>query len=295
MTRPVIITCAVNGGSEAALAEHPAIPRSPAEICQAAMEAAEAGAAIVHIHAREPDSGKPSNRIELHREIVGRIRATDRDIVLNLTCSMASILTIDETAPPRLGPGTSLGSPAERVRHALELEPEIATIDCGTFGIGEDIFVGRPSDLRAMATLLSNQGIRPELECFELGHIETAKALIAGGFVLSPAFIQICLGTGYGAPDNVAALDGMRAQLPPGAVWAAFGCGQRQLGLVTDIVRAGGHVRVGLEDARVMADGSLASNAALVAEAAQLIRAAGCTVATPDQARSILQLRGRPG
>jgi uncharacterized protein (DUF849 family) len=288
--RDVIITCAVNGGSDAALAENPALPISPAQICEAALEAAEAGAAIVHIHVRDPITGKPSNEFALYAEVMERLRAPATDVLINLTCSMASLVALDVEGGVRLAEGTTLDTPRARVRHALELKPDIATIDCGVFAIGEAIFVGRFSDLREMGRLYAAAGIRPELECFDLAHIETAKRLIAEGEIAAPPFIQICLGTGYGAPDNVAALDGMRAQLPAGAVWAAFGCGVRQLALVPDIVRAGGHVRVGLEDSRVMVDGTLATNGGLVSAAAGMIRELGHRPASVARAREILGL-----
>jgi uncharacterized protein (DUF849 family) len=290
VTDDIIITCAVNGGSDAALTEHPAIPKSPAEICAAIVEAAEAGAAIAHFHVRDPVSGRASNEPALYAETVERVRASGVDILLNITTSMASLLTVDLADGVQITAGTSLRSPRERVQHALDLRPDIATIDCGVFGIGEAIFVGRPSDLGAMATLLHDAGIRPELECFDLSHIENAKRLIEAGLIAHPAFIQICLGTGYGAPDNAAALHGMRAQLPPGAVWAAFGCDRQQLALVPEIVAAGGHVRVGLEDTRVMPDGAMATNRGLVAAAAAVIRGMGRRPASVARARDILAL-----
>ena len=295
MPDDVIITCAVNGGSDAALSEHQAIPKSPAEICDAVVAAGEAGAAVAHIHVRDPVTGTASNDFALYAEVMRLVRQAAPHILINLTCSMASLVTLDVADGVRLAAGTTLDQPAARIRHAIELRPDIATIDCGVFGIGEAIFVGRPSDLTAMAQAFRAAGIRPELECFDLGHIENAKRLIAGGAIEPPPFIQICLGTGYGAPDNVAALHGMRAQLPDGAVWAAFGCGRRQLGLVPEIVRAGGHVRVGLEDSREMPDGSLATNAGLVAAAVAAIRSMGCRPASPARARGILGLPARPG
>jgi uncharacterized protein (DUF849 family) len=295
MPDDVIITCAVNGGSDAALSEHPAIPKSPAEICNAVVAAAKAGAAVAHIHVRDPVTGKASNEFALYAEVMRLVRQAAPDILINLTCSMASLVMLDMDDGVRLAPGTTLDEPAARIRHALELRPDIATIDCGVFGIGEAIFVGRPSDLTAMGVAFRGAGIRPELECFDLSHMENAKRLIARGVIEPPPFIQICLGTGYGAPDNVAALHGMRAQLPEDAVWAAFGCGQRQLGLVPEIVHAGGHVRVGLEDSREMPDGSRATNEGLVAAAATLIRSAGRRPASAARAREILRLPARPG
>ncbi|MEP7457271.1 3-keto-5-aminohexanoate cleavage protein [Phyllobacterium sp. SB3] len=292
MSREVILTCAINGGGTAALAEHPAIPITPGDIAKEVMHASQNGAAIAHIHVRDPQTGHGSNSFELYSAVVAMVRSSGTDIVLNLTCSMASLVSLEWSDGLRLADGTSLAMPIERIRHALELKPEIATIDCGVFGIGESIFVGRPSDLRSMAVLMRDAGIRPELECFDLGQIETAKKLIEEGYVEKPSFIQLCLGTGYGAPDTLSALEGMRAQLPAQSIWAAFGCGRNQLGLVPHIVRAGGHIRVGLEDTRFMPDGSKATNASLIAAAANIVRSQGCSLATPAQARQILKLKG---
>jgi uncharacterized protein (DUF849 family) len=288
VSRPVIITCAVNGGSAAALAEHDAIPVEPRQICASALEAVAAGASIVHVHVRDPETSRASNQFNLYAEVARLWRAAGTEALLNLTCSMDGHIALDGV--DRLGEATTLRSPRERVRHALELRPEIGTLDCGVMGAGESIFVARMSDLREMAGLFRDAGIKPEIECFDFGHIENARSLIVEGLIAPPPFIQICLGAGYGAPADPHCLRGMRAMLPDGVTWAAFACGPAELPVLAETVLSGGHVRVGLEDNRRLLDGRPATNAALVAQAVQIIQGLGERVATPAEARELLRI-----
>lgn len=289
--RDVIITCAINGGSSTAQDVHPGLPKSPDEIFQAVREAADAGAAIAHIHARDPRTGLPSNELELFTEIVGKVRSAGLDVILNLTCSMDGQVLFDDSALPKLDPRTTLSTVSRRVRHALELKPHIATIDCGTVGVGESVFVARGSDLREMARLYRDAGVKPEIECFDLGHLENARELMAEGAFAPPPFMQICLGTAYGgAPPTPEAFAAMRSRIPEGVVWAAFEAGPHFAGTLSAAVRTGGHVRVGLEDTLTFEDGTLATNKVLVERARALVEGAGHKVADSRTAKRILGL-----
>ncbi|MGY3509209.1 MULTISPECIES: beta-keto acid cleavage family enzyme [Bradyrhizobium] len=288
MSRQVIITCAVTGSSSPALEKHPGIPKTPSQIADAALDAAKAGAAVVHIHVRDPESGAASNKFELYEQVVKRLRDAATDVIINLTCGMDGSISLESLDPVTISKATSLKTPLGRCVHAIKLQPEIATLDCGTLTFGESIFVARMSDLREMATLMRDAGVKPELECFELGHIETAKQLISEGKVDNPALFQFCLSTGYGAPAVPIVMQAMRDILPAGAIWAGFGCSAVQMATVPQLVGLGGHVRVGLEDNLYLRRGVLASNAQLVENAVGIIERMGASVATPAEARNIL-------
>ncbi|MCK1315397.1 3-keto-5-aminohexanoate cleavage protein [Bradyrhizobium sp. 23] len=288
MSRRVIVTCAVTGGSSAVLAKHPDVPKTPSQIAEAALEAARAGAAIVHIHVRDPETGAPSNRLDLYEQVVKKIRDAATDVVINLTCGMDGSLSLDSLDPIIISETSTLKPPMGRCIQAIKLQPELATLDCGTLSSGESIFVARLSDLREMAILMRDAGVKPELECFELGHIEIAKKLIADGKIDNPSLFQFCLSTGYGAPAVPIVMQAMRDILPPRAVWGGFGCSADQMPAVAQLVGLGGHVRVGLEDNIYLRRGVLASNAQLVDNAVGIIERMGATVATPAEARQIL-------
>lgn len=290
MSRKVIVTCAVTGGNSAVLAKHPNIPKTPSQIVESALEAAKAGAAIVHIHVREPETGAPSNRFELYEQVVKKLRDAATDVIVNLTCGMDGTLTLDSVDPIKIGKATTLKSSMARCLHAIKLQPELATLDCGIMAFGEAIYVARMSDLREMATLMREGGVKPEVECFELGHIENAKKLLSEGTIEGPPLFQFCLSTGYGAPAEPIVLQAMREILPPGAIWGGFGCGADEMPTVAQIVRLGGHVRVGLEDNIYLRRGVLACNADLVDNAVGIIERMGASVATPTEARQMLGL-----
>lgn len=288
MSQKVIITCAITGGNTAVLAKHPNIPKTPSQIADAALEAAKAGAAVVHIHVRDPDTGHASNQLELYERVVKKIRDAAIDVVINLTCGMDGELVLDSIDPIKIGKASTLKNPMERCLHAIKLQPELATLDCGTMNFGERIFVGRMSDLREMANLMRQAGVKPELECFDVGHVQTANKLVSEGLIDSPAVFQFCLSTPYGAPGTPLVLQAMRELLPPGAVWAGFGLGAAEMRMVGQIVSMEGHVRVGLEDNIYLRRGVLASNAELVENAVGIIERMGASVATPAEARAIL-------
>ncbi|MCK1481398.1 3-keto-5-aminohexanoate cleavage protein [Bradyrhizobium sp. 193] len=288
MSHKVIVTCAVTGGSAGVLAKHPNIPKTPSQIAEAALEAAKAGAAIVHIHVRDPESGAPSNQFELYEQVVKKLRDASTDVIINLTCGMDGTVSLSSLSPVKLGEGTDLKNPMARCLHAIKLKPELATLDCGTMAFGESVYVARMSDLRQMATHMREAGVKPEFECFELGHIENAKKVLSEGKLDGAPLFQFCLSTGYGAPGKPIVLKAMQEILPPGAIWGGFGCGADEMTMVGQLVAMGGHVRVGLEDNIYLRRGVLASNAELVDNAVGIIERMGASVATPGEARSIL-------
>jgi uncharacterized protein (DUF849 family) len=290
MQRKVIISCAVTGSADTP-SRNPAVPVTPQQIANSALDAAKAGAAIVHIHVRDPQTTKPSMDIALYREVVERIRASGSDVLINLTTGPGARFTHDDNDPSKAGPGSVLKSPEQRVRHVIELKPDICSLDMGSLNMGDRVFVNTPSHLRKMAEAIKKAGVMPELEVFETGHLLLAKNFIDKGHVQPPGMFQICLGISWGQPATPEAMTYMRNLLPPAAPWFAFGISLHQFPMVAQTVLLGGHPRVGLEDNIYLEKGKLApSNAALVEKAADIIQILGDTVATPREARQILGL-----
>ena len=295
MGRKVIITCAVTGSADT-VARNPAVPVTPAEIARSAIDAARAGAAIVHVHVRDPETGQASMALDHYRETAGRIRQSDTDVVLNLTTGYGARLSPGVDDPFDYGPGTTYTSPARRIAHVLELRPEICSLDAATMNSGgirdDSVMINSPPHLRYMADAIREMGVVPELEVFDVGHVRLAASLIEKGHVEAPGFFQLCLGIEWGAPATPEALSYMKSLLPAGAHWAAFGISRNQLPLIGLSVLHGGHVRTGLEDNLYLERGTLApSNAALVEQAVTLIRMLGAEPATPAEARAILGTR----
>ena len=293
MNPKTIITCAVTGAGDT-VGKHPAIPVTPAQIAASALEAAFAGAAVVHCHVRDPETGKSSRKVALYAEVMERIRAVNTDVIINLTAGMGSDLTIgaDET-PMEFDLGTcDLVGPIERLLHIAELRPEICTLDCGSlnFGDGNFLLVQTPDQLRAQAKMIQSYGVKPELECFDSGNVWFAAQLCAEGLVTGTPLFQLCLGIPWGAPFDPSTMPYQKGLLPPGAVWAAFGIGRNEFPAVAQAVLLGGHVRVGLEDNLWLERGVYASNGSLVEKAAKIVRLIGSEVATPAEARVILGL-----
>ena len=291
-----IITCAVTG-SAPTTKKNPAVPVTPEEIAASAIDAAEAGAAAVHLHVRDPETGEPSTEFELYREVVQRIRDSGVDVLLNLTTGPGQRFQPSEEDPRVPGPGTNLMHPVKRVEHVLELRPELCSLDVATMNagaaMGDTVFVNTPSALRIMAAAMRDAGVKPELEVFDTGHVRLANHLIDEGYVTSPPFFQLCLGIQWGAPATAAAIRFMLDLLPEGSRWAAFGVGRDQFAMVAHSVLSGGHVRVGLEDNLYLERGVLASsNAVLVEKAVGIIELLGFSVATAVEARAILGLQG---
>ncbi len=292
MNRSVIVTCAVTGSGDS-VGKHPSIPVTPAQIADAAIEAARAGAAVAHIHVREPDSGTPSRRVELYREVVERIRESDTDVIINLTTGMGGDLFFgpDDETMDFQSPTDCVGQ-MERMVHVEELLPEICSMDCGSFnyGGGNYVYVSTPDMLALGARRLQEIGVKPELEVFEMGHISFARQLLDDGLLDSPPLFQICLGVRWAAEANTAAFKAMVDQLPPGCNWAGFGVGPMQMPMVAQAVLLGGQVRVGLEDNLYLERGVFASNGQLVERACEIIRLLGGTTQSPAEARKTLGL-----
>lgn len=292
--RAVIITCAVTGGGDT-VGKHPAIPVTPEQIAGSALEAAAAGAAIVHIHVRDPKTGKPSANLDYYREVVERIRATNQSVIINLTTGAGARFIPSVEDPKVGGEGTTLLSPDARTRHIAALRPEICTLDITTMNFGEMVFVNTPRDLRAMAKTINEAGVIPELELFDTGNVRLALRLIEEGVLKTPAMFQLCLGVPWGAPATVEALLVMRNMLPKYAFWTGFAIGAQEFPMAAQAVLLGGHVRVGLEDNLYIEHGRYApSNAALVEKAVRIVEALDCVPATPDQGREILGMRPLP-
>lgn len=290
MSRPVIITCALTGGAELS-GKNTAVPVTPREIADSAIEAGRAGAAIAHIHVRNPETGRASMRLELYREVVDRIRQSGVDMLINLTTG-AGASFIPGAEEPRIPDArSSLTDPERRVAHVLALKPDVCSLDVGSMNFGEVVFVNTPAHLRRMARAILDNGTKPELEVFELGHIRLARHLIDNGLIASPPLFQICLGIPWGAPATPETMLAMRDHLPDGAIWAAFGIGATQFPMVAQAVLLGGHVRVGFEDNLYLARGVPApSNAALVEKAVRIVQELGEDPATPNEARHLLRL-----
>ena len=295
MNWEVFITCAVTG-SGGSVSRSEKIPTTPREIAASAIEAAKAGAAIAHIHVRNPKSGAPSRDPALYREVVERIRDAGTDVVLNLTAGMGGDLVLggpERPLPLDAGKTDMIGA-TERLLHVEALLPEICTLDCGmmNFAEGEYVMTNTPAMLRAMAGRVQALGVRPEIEVFDTGHLVLARKLIAEGLIDDPVMIQLCMGIPYGAPDDPTTLMAMVANLPPRCVFSAFSIGRMQLPYVAMAALAGGNVRVGLEDNIYLSKGVKASNGDLVEGAAKILSAMNVRVLTPAEVRRKLELRG---
>jgi uncharacterized protein (DUF849 family) len=291
MQRKVMIACAVTGSADTP-GRNPAVPVTPAQIAQSSIDAAKAGAAIVHIHVRDPQTGKASMDPALYREAVERIRASGTDVLVNLTTGPGARFVPNADDPQKPGPGTTMRPPAQRVQHVVELRPDICSLDMGSMNMGQFAFINTPDILQSMAVAIRDAGVVPELEVFETGHLLLAKRMIETGHIKPPGLFQICLGVAWAQPATSEAMIYMQRLLPPDSPWFAFGISLQQFPMVAQAVLLGGHVRVGLEDNLYLGKGQLApSNAALVEKAANIIEILGDHVATPDEARHILGLR----
>jgi uncharacterized protein (DUF849 family) len=290
MQRKVIISCAVTGSADSP-GKNPAVPVTPQQIAQSSIDAAKAGAAVVHIHVRDPQTSKPSMDGALYREVVERIRSSGTDVLINLTTGPGARFVPGADDPMKPGPGSNLSRPDVRVRHVVELRPDICSLDMGSLNMGSRVFINTPEHLQTMAVAIRDAGVLPELEVFETGHLLLAKRMIETGHIKAPGMFQICLGIAWGQPATPEAMTYMRNLLPPASPWFAFGISLHQFPMVAQTVLLGGHVRVGLEDNLYLGKGKLApSNAALVEKAAGIIEVLGDSVATPAEARDILGL-----
>jgi uncharacterized protein (DUF849 family) len=294
VNRTVMITCALTGaGDTVGRSEH--VPVTPEQIAEAGIAAARAGATIVHVHVRDPQTGKGSRDVALYKEAVERIRASGVDVVINTTAGMGGDLVLDPQEPTRFVEGTDLVNGVERLAHVGEVMPDICTLDCGSlnFGEGSTVYVSTPDILRDGAKRIQELGVRVEMEIFDTGHLWFATQLVEEGLIDAPPMYQLCMDIPYGAPADPLLLAAMVHQLPRGAIWTSFALGRMQMPWVAQSVLLGGHVRVGLEDNLYLSKGVKATNAQLVERARTIIEAMGARVATPDDAREILDLRRR--
>ena len=295
MQSKVIITCAITGAGDT-VGKSPNVPVTPQQIASSALEAASAGATVVHCHVRHPETGKGSRRVDLYRHVMERIRAKNTAVIINLTAGMGGDVVIgDGENPLQFGEGTDCVGPLERLMHIEALRPEICTLDCGTlnFGDGQSIVVQTPTQLREQARLIKSYGVKPEMEIFDSGNLWFANQLVKEGLIDGTPLYQLCLGIPWGAPYNTETMAYMKSQLPNNAIWAAFGIGRSEFPAVAQAILLGGHVRVGLEDNLYLDKGVYASNATLVERAVKIIEILGTKVATPDEGRKILGLKGR--
>ena len=296
MNRDVFITCAVTGSGDTA-GKSPHVPRSPKEIAESAIDAAKAGAAIVHCHVRDPETGAPSRSNDLYREVTERIRDAEVDVVLNLTAGMGGDMIFGNTEQPLpLNPvGTDMAGATERVSHVAECLPEICTLDCGTmnFSLGDYVMTNTPSMLRAMAKMMTDLGVRPEIEAFDTGHLWFAKQLVEEGLIEDPVLIQLCMGIPWGAPDDLNTYMAMVNNVPANWTFSAFSIGRNAMAYPAAAVLAGGNVRVGLEDNLYVGKGQLATNAQLVEKAVTIIESMGARVIGPAEVREKLKLQKR--
>ncbi|MEC4237506.1 3-keto-5-aminohexanoate cleavage protein [Pseudomonas sp. DSV-1] len=294
MNHDVIITCALTGAGDTS-GRSPLVPVTPKQIAEAAVEAAKAGATVVHCHVRDPKTGQFSRDVALYRELMERIREADIDIIVNLTAGMGGDLHIGPGENPmEFGPHTDLVGPLTRLAHVEELLPEICTLDCGTlnFGDGDTIYVSTPAQLRAGTKRIQELGVKAELEIFDTGHLWFAKQMIKEGLLDDPLF-QLCLGIPWGAPADTTSMKAMVDNLPADAVWAGFGIGRMQMPMAAQAVLLGGNVRVGLEDNLWLDRGVLATNGQLVERATEILSRLGARVLSPAEGRVKMGLTSR--
>ena len=295
MNRDVFITCAVTG-SGGTQDRSPHVPRSPKQIADSAIAAAKAGAAVVHCHVRDPETGKPSRKLEYYREVTDRIRDADVDVVLNLTAGMGGDIIFGGTESPfPVAEGTDMIGAAERVEHVLECLPEICTLDYGTMNFAEADYVmtNTPGMLQAMGRMMTQAGVKPEVEAFDTGHLWYAKQLVADGVLEPDVLVQLCMGVPWGAPDDLNTFMAMVNNVPDNWTFSAFSLGRNQMAYVAASVLAGGNVRVGLEDNLWLDKGVLATNDQLVARAKVIIENLGARVIGPQEVRDKLGLTKR--
>ena len=294
MNWEVFITCAITGAGDT-VGKSPHVPVTPEQIATSAIDAAKAGAAVVHIHVRDPQTGKGARATELYAEAVQRVRAADVDVVINLTAGMGGDLVLggDEQVLPINPDGTDMAGATERLDHVRTLLPEICTLDCGTMNFasgGDYIMVNTPSVLRSMATQVQALGVRPELEVFDTGHLVQVKELIRDGLLDDPVMVQLCMGIAYGAPDDPNTFMALVNNLPNDCVFSGFSIGRMQIPFVAMAALAGGNVRVGLEDNLYLGPGHKATNAELVARAKQLLESMNVRILGPQEVRDKLKL-----
>jgi uncharacterized protein (DUF849 family) len=290
MNNDVIITCAVTGAGDTTSRSN-LVPITPQQVADAAIEAARAGAAVCHIHVRDPETGQGSRDPELFRQTLDIIRESGVDMIINLTAGMGGDWVPSEEDPSLPGPGTDMIGPEARLEHVKLCKPDICSLDCGTMNFGGNYtYINTAPYLRTMAEIARDLGVKPELEVFDLGQIRLARNLIDDGLIDSRPMFQICLGIPWGAGADTETMSAMKQALPSDAIWAGFGIGRMQMPMVAQAVLLGGNVRVGLEDNIYLDRGVLATNGMLVERAIEIIERLGARVVGPDEARTKLGL-----
>ncbi|WP_457663638.1 3-keto-5-aminohexanoate cleavage protein [Sinorhizobium medicae] len=296
MNREVFITCAVTGAGDT-VSKSSNVPVTPKQIAESAIDAARAGAAVVHCHVRDPETGAPARRLDLYKEVTDRIRSADIDVVLNLTAGMGGDLVFGnvENPFPVNEKGTDMAGATERVAHVAECLPEICTLDCGTmnFSLGDYVMTNTPSMLREMACQMTALGVRPEIEAFDTGHLWFAKQLVEEGLIEDPVLIQLCMGIPWGAPDDLNTFMAMVNNVPSSWTFSAFSIGRNAMAYPAAAILAGGNVRVGLEDNLYVGKGQLATNAQLVEKAVSVVESMGAKIIGPEEVRRKLKLTKR--
>lgn len=288
---PTLLTCAVTGGDDA-VARHPQLPVTPQQIANACIDAAKAGAAIVHIHVRDPDTGKPSMELALYREVMERIRDSGTDVIINLTTGPGGRFVPHLEKTNGFDTGSNVRPPAERVRHIIALQPEICSLDMGSLNFGRGALINTPAQIEHIAAAIRQSGVKPELEIFEPGHLALAMKMISVGAIPADSLVQFALGIPWGAPATAQMLSYFLGAMPAGMQWSAFGVGRAEFPMIAQSYLMGGHIRVGLEDNFYLAKGVEAqSNAQLVEKAAEIINLLGGSLATPEEARTMLALK----
>jgi uncharacterized protein (DUF849 family) len=291
MNNDVIITCAVTGAGDTTSRSN-LVPITPRQVADAAIEAANAGAAVVHVHVRDPETGAGSRDPALFRETVDMIRDSGVDMIINLTAGMGGDWVPSEEDPSLPGPGSDMIGPEERLAHVIDCKPDICSLDCGTMNFaGDYAYINTAPFLRRMAEMVQEIGVKPELEVFDLGQIRLARSLIDDGLIDAPPMFQLCLGIPWGAGADTETMTAMKQTLPPGALWAGFGISRMQMPMVAQAVLLGGNVRVGLEDNIYLDKGVLASNGMLVERAVEIIERMGARVLGADEARAKIGLK----
>ena len=286
-----VITCAVTGGGNT-VQKSDKVPVTPRQIAAACLEASKAGAAVVHVHVRDPKTGLASRDPQLYREVVGRVRDSGTNVILNLTTGMGADWAPSEANPSVGTPESDIVGPMERIVHVDQLRPDICSLDVGSMNFGDMVFVNTVDHVRKMAAKIESWGVKPELEVFDLGHARFAAQLVSEGLISAPPLCQVCLGVPWGAAADTFSMLAMVQALPKGAVWSGFGIGRAQAPMVAQAYLLGGHVRVGLEDNLYLGPGRLATNGELVERAVNTLRSVGADIATPDEARAIFGLKG---
>nr|WP_047168150.1 3-keto-5-aminohexanoate cleavage protein [Sphingomonas sp. Y57] len=286
----IFLTCAVTG-NHTTLEQHPGLPVTPEQIAVAGLEAAAAGAAALHIHVRDPQTGKPSMEVDLYQEVVEYIRRHDRAVVINLTTGPGGRFQPSDDDPVIPGPRTNFLAPEKRVAHIAQLKPDIATLDLNTMTFGGEVVINTPGNVRRMARVMREAGVRPELELFDTGDIMLMRALIEDGTLDPDPLCSLVLGIRYGFPAEIEALLYARSMLPAGSIWTGFATGRMAFPMVAQSVLAGGNIRVGLEDAVFLSKGVLApSNAAMCAKARRIAEDLGAELASAAEMRARLGL-----